>query len=283
MSSDTLSPELQFPFDELEKRIQYIQSQETKLHQFYKSLSTEFQNSGDLGDSEEKSTIDEAEFQAGNFLYEMILSAFPDDSILSEGQESHNGKNYFQWVLDPIDGSINFLRKIPLYAVSLGLQHRGSNAAGIILVPGLGDIYYATRTRGAYKNGNRIAVSDIAEMEHSVLVPGYPQDRKKQIRSILAELSSVIVSGKTMRRSGSFCLDMCWLAEGRFDGLWENNLSQEDTTAASIILLEAGGSLTDDTGVGFSEQTSNVVASNSHIQKNLVTLLQKSHRDIHLN
>lgn len=283
MALDTTAPELHFPYEELESRVDYINSCYQQILNRYSGWMEEFSTSRNLADLEEKQKLDTAEQAAGSYLKELILSRYSDDSLLLEDFPETTGKNNFRWVMDPIDGALNFLRRIPLYSISLAIQHRGHNAAGIVVVPGMRDIYTAIHNRGATKNGNSIQVSSVSRLENSVLVPGFPRERKKKIATILSEISSLIVSGKTLRRTGSFCLDMCWLAEGRLDGLWENSLDMEDTAAVSVILQEANGQITDDKNQPFNETTGSVIASNSHIHNALYNLLLRSHNEIHLN
>lgn len=182
MSSNILSPDVYFPFEELEERVQFIKDKEYEIYDYYSTLYGTYSQKDRLSGKEEKVFIDQSEREAGKYLSELIHSEFPNDTIRGEELKNITGNNDFSWILDPIDGGLNFLRGIPYYAISFGILFRESRAAGVVLIPELDDLYEAIKYREALKNDEPINTSKVNVLSNSILIPAYPQDRKKPYR-----------------------------------------------------------------------------------------------------
>ncbi|PJZ71056.1 inositol monophosphatase [Leptospira perolatii] len=269
-----LAPPIDFPLDEVKKRIKSIQSIAGLVVDSAQKLQKELRVFGLVSESEEKDRIHKADELMGKFLVDFLRQNFPNDSIISEDHFRYDGSNPFRWVLDPIDGSMNFVRGIPLYSISIGLEHRETPVAGMVFAPGLDTRYSAILSQGAFKNGLRIDVSNTDALARSLLVSSFPTNRKEIMNEVIADITAFISCGRSMRRTGSFVLDTCWVAEGVLDGIWEKGVKLWDTVASSVILTEAGGKLTDFQGKRFLSGQAEVVASNGRIHSQIIDILR---------
>ena len=279
----TTSPELNFPIEEITERIHLIEQKIGFIIEETKTIQKNLYISTTLEDIVEKKQLDRAESKVYEFLKEIILSNFPDDSISSEEEIKVVGKNNFTWVLDPIDGSMNFLRRLPLFVISIGIQHRDTSVAGVVIAPDFGDVYKAILGQGASKNNESISVSEIHKLDRALLISAFPSNRKIILREILADLSAFLTSGRSIRRTGSIVLDLCWIAEGRIDGLWEKSVGIHDLSASTVILKEAGAIITDYSGSHTVTYPSEIVVTNGFIHDQVLAVLKKSRTEISLN
>ncbi|TGK07142.1 inositol monophosphatase [Leptospira semungkisensis] len=271
---ESLAPPIDFPLEEVKKRVKSVQSVSGLILESARKLQKEIRVFGIVSDSEEKDRITKADELMGKFLIDFIRQNFPNDSIISEDYFRYEGSNSFRWVLDPIDGSMNFVRGIPLYCVSVGLEHRETPVAGVVFAPELDTRYSAILSQGAFKNGLRIDVSNTDALARSLLVSSFPTNRKEILNEVISDITAFISCGRSMRRTGSFVLDTCWVAEGVLDGIWEKGVKLWDTVASSVILTEAGGKLTDFQGKHFLSGQAEVVASNGKIHKQIIDILR---------
>lgn len=177
------------------------------------------------------------------------------------------------WIIDPLDGTTNFLHGIPHFAISVALQREGELVAGIIYNPANGDIFTAERGKGAFYNDRRIRVSARTRMEEAVIVTGIPHHGKAGHDVYLGELGRVMPSVAGIRRYGAASLDLAWVAAGRFDGYWESGIKAWDIAAGMVILREAGGFITDMDGGKAMLEKGSIVCGNEHIQRALLKLV----------
>ena len=219
--------------------------------------------------------VTEADLGSEKMVVEEISKFFPDDHIMGEEGSSVHGKNQYRWIIDPVDGTTNFAHRLPLYGICLGLQNMesGRMEMGIVSFPALGDTYHAIRGAGAFKNGERIFVSETSELINALVSTGFPYDKKQRMESVIHNLRSMLLAVRDVRRTGVASLDLCWVAEGRFDAYWEENLKPWDMAAASIIVEEAGGRLSTFDGNDFSVFVPNLLSSNSIIHDKLIERL----------
>lgn len=281
--SNLISPEQNFPIDEIQRRIAYIYNKRFYITANAREIQNKLTFSHTLTDLEEKNILDKSDEYLGNVLIQLIMGEFPYDYVTCESCNDISGKSEYRWVIDPIDGAMNFARNIPLYSVSLGIQHRGVNVGGIVILPEFNEIYSAVYGEGAYKNNKRIKVSEVNCLERALLVSSFPNNRKFIPREMLAEVSAFVTSGRSIRRTGSVILDLCWLAEGRVDGLWDKDIKDIDMAATSVIIREAGGSLSDFQGSSVLILPGNIIATNGLIHKQIVELIKKSREELTLN
>lgn len=177
----------------------------------------------------------------------LILKHFPDHSILAE--ESHPvAGSECRWIIDPIDGTTNFAHGFPVFSVSIGFERSGRLEMGGVLDPTRDELFFAERGKGAFLNGKRIRVSKAKTLSDSLVVTGFPYDRKKNPNDYLGMLRAFLTKVQCIRRTGSAAMDLCYVACGRFDGYYEMKLNPWDKAAGMMIVEEAGGKLTDFSG-----------------------------------
>lgn len=196
------------------------------------------------------------------------------DFITEEGTASRDGKAY-TWIIDPLDGTTNFIHGLPVYAVSIGLRHEDEIVLGVVYEINQDECFYAVKGHGAYLNGNRIHVSRAKSLGESLIATGFPYSGFSKIDDYLKILRSLMEKCHGVRRVGSAAMDLCYVASGRAEGFFEYNLKPYDVAAGAIIVTEAGGKMTD-----FRQGTDylfggDVLASNNHIHEELDAEIQK--------
>ncbi|MDZ7374510.1 MAG: inositol monophosphatase [candidate division KSB1 bacterium] len=204
--------------------------------------------------------VTQADVQSENAIIARISRSFPDHSIFAE--ESEKGEGTFRWLIDPLDGTTNFVHGYPVYAVSVALEYRGKVVVGVVLDVPRGDCYYAVRGAGAYCNGRRLTVSALEEPGLGILTTGFPFRAKEHIDHYLASFRKLFLIFSDVRRAGAVALDLAHLASGHCEGFWEIGLSPWDIAAGSLLVEEAGGKVTDFGGGDQYIWTGNIVASN---------------------
>lgn len=235
------------------------------------------QSKNDLEVSRKKSLVDlvtEADKGSEEMIVKAVLSEFPDDHILGEEGGTRLGRSDFRWIIDPLDGTTNFTHKLPLYAVSIGLEYIPEKkiTAGFVLLPALDELYQAVLGEGAYKNDKKIHVSSTDKMIEALFSTGFPYRRESNTDRILEYLKNMLVQARGIIRTGAAALDLCWVAEGRFDGFWEESLSPWDIAAGGFIIQEAGGRVSTFDGNSFSMDMPNILATNARLYEK--TLLE---------
>ncbi len=180
------------------------------------------------------------------------------------------------WIIDPLDGTTNFLHGIPLFAISIALQREGELVAGLIYNPVSGETFTAERGTGAFLNDRRLRVAARSSLRESVIVTGIPHRGRGDHERHLAELSRVMGEAAGVRRTGSAATDLAWVAAGRFDGYWERGLSAWDMAAGIVIVREAGGLVSDADGGNTMLSTGSIVAGNESTQRDLTRLIAQS-------
>ncbi len=208
-----------------------------------------------------------------------IRKIFPTHSILGEegGAQGADvlGAEYL-WVVDPLDGTVNYSHGLPNFCVSIGVRHRGKALVGVVHAPALGELYVAEKGRGATLNGKRIRVSDQKEPLHALLASGFAYTARDNGEN-LREWVDVMRHFQAMRRFGSAALDLAWVASGRFDAFWEYGLKAWDSAAASLLVQEAGGIVSGLDGKPHQDNTP-IVASNRHLYKPLMRVLRRAQK-----
>jgi myo-inositol-1(or 4)-monophosphatase len=217
---------------------------------------------------ERKGRIDlvtEADLASEEHLRSRIRAAYPEhDLVVEEGQGTSRGAEY-RWFVDPLDGTINFVRSHPMFAVSLALEHRGRMILGVVHAPRLGELFAAEAGRGARLNDRPIHVSTIESLEESVVATGFAYGRAELPDNNVDNFARIVLDVRGIRRGGAAALDLCYVAAGRFDGFWELHLSPWDVAAGACIVREAGGDVTDFRGGSDWLFGRHLVASNGRI------------------
>lgn len=169
-----------------------------------------------------------------------IRDTYPGHAILSEESGEHQGHDGYRWVIDPLDGTTNFNSGLPLFAVSIGIEHCGTPVAGVVYIPYLDEMFTAIQGNGAFLNGRPIHCSDEKLLSRSVVSTGFPVDKNTSPDNNLDNLSRMLPLVRGLRRLGSAAIDICYVAAGYLEAYWEMNLHLWDVSAALLIASEAG-------------------------------------------
>ena len=220
--------------------------------------------------------VSSADKRTEKILIEELQKAHSEYGIITEESGIINKSNsQNRWIIDPIDGTLNFLNGIPYFAISVGYEENGEIKCGVIFNPITNEMYYAEKGSGSYQNNFRIRVSNKKKIQDSLLVTGGPKQSSKNKDKIFSEYINVSKKATHVRKFGSAALDMACVASGRFDGFWQRELNYWDVAAGMIIIREAGGF------VNFFEEDKNnplkknIIASNSNIHEDLKGLISK--------
>ena len=217
--------------------------------------------------------VTEVDRIAEDAIIEVIYDHYPDHSILAE-ESGQRGSNEFQWIIDPLDGTTNFIHGFPVFAVSIAVTHNGQLEHGVVYDPLRQEIFTASRGQGAQVDGRKIRVSKRPSMQHSLIATGFPyRGDKEHLDNYLEMLKSVIEVSAGIRRPGSAALDLCYVAAGRVDGFWELGLNIWDIAAGALMIKEAGGRISDFHGTDAYLQSGDVVAGSPKIYAGLSKLL----------
>lgn len=226
-----------------------------------------------------KSAIDlvtPADLESERAIVALLRERFPSHPILAEERAAIAGEGPYRWIIDPLDGTTNFAHGYPQVSVSIALEHEGRIVLGFVYDPLREERFCALEGSGAYLNGSAIRVSPVPSLNASLLGTGFPYDRRDFPDFYLAFFKRFMVSSQGIRRTGSAALDLCYVACGRLDGFWEWKLHPWDTAAGSLIVREAGGSVTDFSGSPFSPWQEQTLASNGLIHAEMVEALQET-------
>jgi len=220
--------------------------------------------------------VSAADTRAEEILYTELTRARPGYGLLMEERGVVEGADRtHRWIVDPLDGTTNFLHGIPHFAVSIALERDGELVAGLIFNPANQEIFTAERGKGAYINDRRrLRVAARTEMAASVIGTGIPHSGGPEHELFLKELGAVMQTSAGIRRMGAASLDLAWTAAGRLDGFWERNLKPWDLAAGIVILREAGGYISDTDGKDAMLKTGSAVAGNEPIHRHLLKLLK---------
>lgn len=264
---------IEFPLDEVSDRVRHILQilppLGDNLIDYQEKVSMRHSQSGRM----DYAMMQKADQFVKYKLFETIQAQFSEDRIVSSAEDVPEGDGDFQWWIDPVDGARNFIHGVPLFCIAVGLCFREIPVAGVVLVPALGDLYHAIYGSGAFKNDVGIQVSAVENAERTVIATGLPFKRQDIISDLISDISAFVSSGAGIRRTGSIVLDLCWIAEGRFDALWERAIKPRDICGTSVILAEAGGRISDFDGRAFQLEFENIVASNGFVHDHVVLLL----------
>jgi myo-inositol-1(or 4)-monophosphatase len=216
--------------------------------------------------------VSEVDHEAERAIIKTLLDAYPGHSILAE-ESGASGKSEFQWIIDPLDGTTNFLHGFPQYAVSIALAHKGVVTQAVIYDPGRNDLFTASRGRGAFLNDHRLRVSKRTKLQQSLLGTGFPFREFTHVDAYLAMFRDLTQKTSGLRRAGAATLDLAYVAAGRLDGFWEFGLSPWDMAAGSLLITEAGGLVGDLEGNGTYLESGNIVAASPKIFAQLIQAL----------
>ena len=238
------------------------------LLRYYDHVDTVAVHSKGLNDF--VSEVDKASEQA---IIEILHRSFPDHAILAEESGQHQG-NDFQWIIDPLDGTTNFLHKFPQFCVSIAVEHRGRLEQGVVFDPLRQELFTASRGVGARLDDRRIRVSRQATLEGSLLGTGFPFRGDYDLDTYLETMRALVPRSAGVRRAGAAALDLAYVAAGRLDGFWEFGLEPWDMAAGVLLIREAGGMVTDADGDEHYMESGNIITGTPKVLRELVRVIK---------
>jgi myo-inositol-1(or 4)-monophosphatase len=219
--------------------------------------------------------VSAADLKAEQTLFEELTKARPGYGFLGEERGLIEGTDKTHtWIVDPLDGTTNFLHAMPHFAINIALQREGTVVAGVTYNPATSDLYWTERGRGAYQNDKRLRVAARTRFEEAVFATGIPFMGHGQHTRFLRELHQISQRVSGVRRFGSAALDLAWVAAGRFDGYWERDLHAWDLAAGILMVAEAGGQVSDADGAADPLATGSICAANSDLHAKLLERLK---------
>ncbi len=248
--------------------LEAIEAGGTELKRFF---NKEFKISNKEGIN---NPVTEADHASEAAILAVIKKNFPDHQVLAEETGQHIRDSNYKWIIDPIDGTINFAHSIPLCAVAIAVEKDGEIIMSSVYAPILNELFFAEIGKGATLNDKKISVSAETSVLRSNLVTGFPYTYINMPNGPLEVFSRLIRKGIPVRRLGSACIDLCWVACGRFDGFYEHKLEAWDSAAGYLIVEEAGGKVTDHEGKKFSPYQHRIVATNGRIHDELLGVVK---------
>lgn len=217
--------------------------------------------------------VSEVDREAEQQIIDILRRAYPDHAILAEESGKQNDGNDFQWIIDPLDGTTNFLHGYPQFSVSIALRHLGRLEQAVVFDPLHNELFTAGRGAGAHLNDRRIRVSKVSKMEGALLGTGFPFKSFENLEVWIDTFRVLLPKTSGVRRAGSAALDLAHVACGRLDGFWEIGLNAWDMAAGALLIEEAGGMVSDFSGGQDFLDTGNIVAGNPRVHPEIVRLL----------
>jgi myo-inositol-1(or 4)-monophosphatase len=222
--------------------------------------------------------VTESDLASEKLIIERIRSYYPRHAILaeesgaSEGVNGADGQSEWRWIIDPLDGTTNYAHGYPCYCVSIALEHAGRIEIAVVYDPSRDEMFAAERGQGATLNDRRIRVSDVAELNSSMLCTGFPYNVRERPQ-FARHFATFTMQAQAVRRDGSAAIDLAYVACGRFDGFWEDGLHPWDVAAGVLLIEEAGGLVTDFKAGALSIYTPKVLATNGLIHEAMMKVL----------
>ena len=216
----------------------------------------------------------ELDKKAEEIIIDTIKKAYPNHNILAEESGTENNNSECTWIIDPIDGTTNFMHTHPQYSISIGFREGDKITQGIVLDPNRNDLYRAEIGRGAFLNDKRIRVTKVNYLEDALLATGFPHTDMSILDQYLKIFKDMLLHTQGQRRQGSAALDLAYVAAGYLDGFWEFKLSQWDFAAGYLLVKEAGGMVTDFAGNQDFWTNGNIIAANPKLISQILKVIQ---------
>lgn len=227
---------------------------------------------------EKKGMVDlvtDADRKSEKLIRDIIKVEFPNHRFIAEEGTSARGDSEYKWLVDPLDGTTNYAHGFPIWCVSIGLLKGNDIIAGCVYNPSLDECFTAEAGSGAFVNGQRIRVSQTANLDDCLLATGFPYDIRTSPDDNLKEFTAFYKKAQAVRRAGAAALDLAYVACGRLDGFWEFKLSPWDIAAGILLVKEAGGKVTSYSGDAYDVHKGQILASNELIHNDMVRILKK--------
>ncbi|MBY0575735.1 MAG: inositol monophosphatase [Gallionellaceae bacterium] len=216
--------------------------------------------------------VSEVDRAAEQTIIQTLLEAYPNHAILAE-ESGAQGDSEFVWIIDPLDGTTNFLHGFPQFSVSIALQHKGIITQAVVYDPVRNELFTATRGSGAFLNDKRLRVTKRLHLADSLIGTGFPYTKFEHMNAYLGIFKDLIQQTAGLRRPGSAALDLAWMAAGRYDGFFETGLHVWDIAAGTLLITEAGGMISDLHGSDTFLKTGHVCAGNPEIHPQLLKVI----------
>ena len=217
-----------------------------------------------------------ADIESESFIVKQIQSTYPNHQIITEESSIKKGCSDYQWIIDPLDGTTNFIHNLPIFAVSIGLQYKQETIAAVVYNPAAEKCFWAEKNNGAFLNGSCIQPTSTNTLTKSLLVTGFPYIHDQLWEDSFTLFKSFYSKTQGVRRLGAAALDFCFVAMGRFEGFWEQGLQPWDICAGSLILTEAGGKVTNWNNEIMPFSGERILATNGHIHEEMLSVIQKN-------
>lgn len=247
-------------------------------------LTTHFGKIKNVQKKDKAGLVTEADKNAEGVILSIISKSYPKHSFLcEESGKTEKADSDYRWIIDPLDGTTNYVHNLQFFCVSIALEERGKTVLGVIYAPALGEFYIAEPGQGAYlyelpsflksphreylKNPHQLHVTKTNSLDDALMATGFSYRRTENITTELESFKRFLAKTRAIRRLGSAALDLCYLARGVYDGYWERGLCPWDTAAAQLIVTEAGGKVSNFSGAAYDYYKSDIVASNTALHE----------------
>ena len=239
---------------------------------------------GNINSIKQKSTridlVTNADIECENFIVKSIQNKYPDHIIIAEESTLPEKNSDFKWIIDPLDGTTNFVHNLPIFAVSIGLQYKSKTVIGVVYNPAANKLFSAKLNGGAFLNDKKIKPSSSNTLSDSLIVTGFPYLQDKRWDLSFDIFKDFYSHSQGVRRLGAAALDLCFVAMGRFEIFYEFNLKPWDICAGALIAEESGAKVTDWDGSNYPDSGQRILATNGHIHDEVLSLL--SNHDLNI-
>ena len=219
--------------------------------------------------------VSQVDLMAEEAIISSIKQAYPDHGILAEESGTQSENSEFQWIIDPLDGTTNYLHGFPQFAVSIALKHKDRLEVGVIYDPISQELFTASRGNGAMLNEKKIRVTSHSGLENALIGTGFPYYDQSYLDTYIETMKALMQKTAGLRRPGSAALDLAWLAAGRIDGFWEFNLKAWDIAAGALIIREAGGIVSDFENKDNYLKTGDIIAAAPKVFPEMIKIIQE--------
>ena len=254
----------------------FLEAAHRAADQAQEILLSYFDNLEWIGEKDQAGLVTEADQKSEETIKNILLSSFPDHDFLGEETGHQTGRKQDGkdlWIVDPLDGTTNFVHSFPMFCISIALERNGELEVALVDAPILKKRWTAVRGEGAFLNGRKISVSSREKLNESLFATGFSSQDKQEISKQVALVEKVLKTTRGIRRPGAAALDLCFVAQGVFDGFWEMRLSPWDTAAGALIVQEAGGLVQSYDSKDYDPRMKSIVAASPQMMGELRGLL----------
>lgn len=232
-------------------------------------------STGDIQTKQDFDFVTKVDKQAESIIMQTISDKFPLHVFLAEETLKQEAGDNYRWIIDPLDGTTNYIHSYPMFSVSIALEYKDEIIVGVVLDPLKNELFYAVKGIGSFLNNKQIYVSDTVLLAKSLIATGFPFRKKEMIDLYLDAFRKIFEEVSDIRRAGSAALDLAYIASGRCEGFFELNLSPWDIAAGSLLIKEAGGVITDFGGGENYLATGNIIGGNKHIHTEILKIIKQ--------